>query len=54
MSLQQLNRQVSFLTHEIQQGGSGGSAIETINDITPDASHNFQLYAGSRLLFIET
>jgi hypothetical protein len=48
MSLQQLNRQVSYLTHEIQQGGIG-SGIETINDITPDASHNFQLYAGSNI-----
>jgi hypothetical protein len=48
MSLQQLNRQVSYLTHELQQG-SGGSAIETINSITPDASHNFQLYAGSNI-----
>jgi hypothetical protein len=49
MSLQQLNRQVSYLTHELQQG-SGGSGIETINDITPDAAHNFQLYEGSNII----
>jgi hypothetical protein len=46
-----LQRSVSYLTYEIKNGGGGGggSAIETINNITPDASHNFQFYAGSNI-----
>jgi hypothetical protein len=48
MSLSQLQKQVSYLTYEIQNG-AGGGGIQTINDITPDASHNFFLTAGSNI-----
>lgn len=48
MSLSQLQKQVSYLTFEIQNGGVGGG-IQTINDLMPDASHNFFLTAGSNI-----
>jgi hypothetical protein len=40
-SNQQLQRLVSYLTYELQNGGGGGSGIQSINSIKPDVSQFF-------------